>query len=126
MSRLIPYQPMHPPRKEVSFERMQEILDKHTKGVLSDTGRETTQSPVALDQARTARLEWDKPIRNRDGTGYMRTKCGKYGIDKAFVGGVPVYNAYKLNTEFCKVIGGGKKSAAEAQALCQDFADKQT
>jgi hypothetical protein len=87
------YQPMHPPRKEVSMERMQEILRKHAEPTLKvsrETIPETTQPPKPVAPP----LEWERP-KSRDQMALM-TKCGRYTCCKIVLNKRVTYECWAL------------------------------
>lgn len=59
-------------------------------------------------------LTWLEPVKNRDGTGYVKTACGQYSVAKFFVDGEPRYQAF-----FGKAALGVRKTPEEAKALCR-------
>jgi hypothetical protein len=141
MSRLVPYSPLHEPKKEVSLETMRQILAKHVakKEQLSNQAG-VAPSPDAAQRAPVAsgslpnrladppKLQWNEPVRNKDGTGYVTTVgiehregYGFFGegyiIAKCFVAGIPKYTATRLRPEWKSLIGT-KDTREEAEALC--------
>ena len=122
-----PYSPMHPSRKTVSVEEMQETLQKrcHEAAQRQQTTVETTDySEPEPEQSRpseptAAELVWKKPVRNPDGTGYQETQCRLYTVAKAFVNGIPKYTAHRRAPEWTFVLGC-RDCAEGAKALCAE------
>jgi hypothetical protein len=64
---------MHKPRKEVSSERMNEILARHAKPNVEVK----TEAPKPPE---SGTLQWDEPQKARDGVYIMRSQCKRYAI----------------------------------------------
>lgn len=133
MSRVIPYSPMHEPRKEVSMERMNQILAKHTKvEVMPDAVPEQSIRSLAehasnvvagaASAENTPRLEWEKP-KSRDQMAVV-TKCGRYSCCKIILNSRVTYECWALvpGVWFTQV-AVGLESFAKAQEIAQKHAD---
>lgn len=134
------YQPMHPPKKEVSFDRMQEILAKRSttkvevmpsdpEGQSSVAGREgeirSELAGVASAENTPPQLEW---LERTEKEPYCRrTKCGRYSIAQGFVFGKAQYQIWKLTAGSAWFIQVGKPhylSFREAMADAQADSEK--
>lgn len=114
------YQPIRPPQKQCTQEEMWATLAKHTKAEVRVHVSNETQSP----KEKSAPLEWQKPVRTGEMSGYVLTTCLKYSVSKDCVGGKPMYLAWK-----CRFDASGKRelpthlgirlSLIEAQHLCE-------
>jgi hypothetical protein len=130
MSRVIPYSPMHEPRKEVSMERMQEILAKHTvsretnAGLAERSGAGLPNQPAGFDSPAPLHppLEWEKP-KSRDQMAVV-TKCGRYSCCKIILNGRVTYECWALvpGVWFTQ-IALGLPSFDAAKAIAQKHAD---
>jgi hypothetical protein len=116
MSRLMPYQPMHKPR-EVSQERMREILSKRTNGWPTATAR-----PEILTRPKGA-LQWQRPEPGATG---VRTVCEWYSCCKVMLDGKWVYEVWKREplTSGMKQLACGLASFDEGKRVAQADADK--
>lgn len=124
----MPYQPMHPPEKHVSHDRMNEILAKRTNGVLPTC--ESVQPLQFLPHVQP--LEWGKPIPTGIEAGtasaYILSACGRYSVTKDISGDSVSYSAWRRlpdlpgsNGRAYKQIGvplGCSTMADAAKALC--------
>jgi hypothetical protein len=100
---------MGKPRKHVTHEQMKEILERRVREASGRHQDPATTIPEVL--------LWDKPVRNPDGTGYQKTSCRRYSIEKSFVCGTPRYGAFKG-----KSVIECRDTADEARAVCErDF-----
>lgn len=108
-----PYSPMHEP-KDVSFERMQEILAKH--------GQLPLPKPPEIKP--TVLLEWERPTSAAQMGLY--TTCKRYTCAKVVVAGKPMYEVYRLapQSEWYACIGAGLQSFEQAKAVAQRDFDK--
>jgi hypothetical protein len=118
MSRQIPYQPMGPPRKEVSIEQMQAILAKRTGSKVELQTQTVAQPP----KAELPKLEWEKPT-SRDQMALM-TKCGRYSCCKIVLNQRVTYECWALvpGVWFTQ-IAIGLPSFDAAKAVAQKHAD---
>jgi hypothetical protein len=126
MSRQIPYSPMHPPKKEVSLQRMHEILAKHVAKKEQLTQQQTVAQTPKAEPA--PKIVWQDPVKHPDGTGYMLSEGLRYvdgkltgegwTVAKAFVGKRARYTAHRVRPEWSYAIGC-RDTAAEAQKLCE-------
>jgi hypothetical protein len=120
------YQPMHPPAKEVSQEEMWTKIAKHTRGYVQ-------VSPVVASPKERSALEWLKPVRTGERSGYVQTVCGRYSISKDVVGPEIIYTAWrrvpgairgaKPYKEMPIHLGVSMKRE-KAEELCQTDADR--
>lgn len=119
------YAPMHGPRKEVSQERMNEILAKHVKGAPKPA---ITVVEAPRPPERAAALVWAKPVRtSQEGHGYQQTVCHRFVIAKVRMNAEWVYTASMRRkapdgSDFPAQVLGSRKTPQEAQALCQEAA----
>lgn len=83
------YQPMHAPRKEVSHERMAEILAKHKPKIEVRPAEHISTACVAAGAASAENtlppLKWQKV-----NDWLMRTECGRYRCRKYIPGEVRI------------------------------------
>ena len=82
-----PYSPMHSP-KDVSFDRMREILERHVPGGFK-AGQSPKAKPLEADVPRGT-LKW-----KRVDTMAMESEDGLYRVVKIVLGGKPEYELYK-------------------------------
>jgi hypothetical protein len=113
------YQPMRPPQKHVSFDRMAEILSKHTQpkvqAVLVSGG--VPRCPAVL--------EWQKPVITSPGSANQKSVDGRYRIDKIVSQTIVQYTVWRLSEVqgvLHKRLGCVEESPA-ARALAQTDAD---
>lgn len=93
MSREFVYQPMGV-RKEVSSERMNEILEKHAQRTGTATpAKVQTVVEVPAPACVQSGLEWCKPEKGATG---VRTVCGRYSCSKITVSGKVTYEVWRL------------------------------
>jgi hypothetical protein len=120
MSRPIPYSPMHEPRKEVSFERMQQILARRTSPQVELQAEPAGETPQA--ESPTVPLEWEKP-KSRDQMALL-TKCGRYSCCKIVLNKRVTYECWALvpGVWFTQ-IALGLPSFDAAKAVAQKHAD---
>jgi hypothetical protein len=124
MRREFIYQPMGV-RKEVSFDQMTQVLEKHAQ---------RTGIPVPPPKAQTvvenpsppcvqSGLEWCKPEKGATG---VRTVCGRYSCSKVTVSGKQTYEVWRLvPNHWFKQIAIGLDSFETAKRVAdEDF--KQT
>lgn len=116
MSPQAPYVPMHAPQKHVSQEEMWEKLAKHAKPQVSVKPLPAGQSPKEKSA-----LEWEKPVRTGERSGYVRTVCGRYSITKDVSGDSVTYSAWRRASDKRSVpVNLGCRSDREsATALCE-------
>lgn len=107
MGRLTPYQPIHPPKKQVSDEQMWAILERNSKPKV-----EVVQSPQAKPPEL---LTWTKPVAgSSDGSAHIDSACGRFRIERR----KGTYYAMTNGPEFRFELGR-KTTADEAKALCE-------
>lgn len=122
----MPYQPMHPPEKHVSIDRMNEILAKRTNGVLPTC--ESVQPLQFLPHVQP--LEWEPPVwtNSQKTAGFIREVRGRYSISKDADATGGTYSAWKCLPDTLRngkpwkempVHLGVTMSKDEAAALCQ-------
>lgn len=126
MSRYQPYQPMGPPRKEVSQERMLEILAKHGA---QRTAVEVRTTPAPPDNRATQILVWSEPRKDTQNLWIILSKCERYSIH-AIRGGVGLpwrYEALRRTPNWNNVLAPGRllTSKEEAVKLCEEHARAQ-
>lgn len=94
MSREFVYQPMGV-RKEVSPERMNEILEKHAQRTGTSVPQPKAQAVVENPPAPGVQsgLEWCKPEKGATG---VRTVCGRYSCSKVTINGKATYEVWRL------------------------------
>jgi hypothetical protein len=118
MGRITPYQPMHEPRREVSLDRMHQILAKR-----SGAQPEVSREPVApAPNTELPKLEWAKPEQ-----WFCKTTCGRYSVAKCMVGTKATYQCWKLTpgSAWFLMIGTTVYTFADAQAIAQADSEKQ-
>jgi hypothetical protein len=104
MSALMPYSPLHAPEKHVSQEDMWKTLSKNAK---------TEAKPVPL--------QWEKPVRTGDRSGYMLEVHGRYSITKDANETGVTYTAWRRATRtHAEVNLGCVMKREEAETLCQE------
>jgi hypothetical protein len=129
MGRITPYSPMHEPRKEVSLQTMHEILARHVaKKEQLEARAQVEPTPKAESKPK---IEWQEPVKNSDGTGYILSSGLSYTdgklmgegwtVAKSFVKDKRRYTAHRVRQEWSYTIGC-KDTADEAKALCEESA----
>jgi len=109
-----PYQPMRKPQKDVSQQRMFDILAKHSPIPVK------TPQVGETPKAELPPLEWQTPVRTGELAGYVLSADGGFSVDKSPVKGVPMYSAWKRKQPAHESIPlGVRLSLAEAQHLCE-------
>lgn len=116
MSPQAPYVPMHAPQKHVTQEEMWEKLAKHAKPQVSVKPLPAGQSPKEKFA-----LEWEKPVRTGERSGYMLETLGRYSISKDANATEVTYTAWRRATtrDHVAVNLGCAMKREEAEALCQ-------
>jgi hypothetical protein len=108
VSRVTPYQPMGQPQKQVTQDRMQEILSQNSS--------KATQS---RNEKSSLRIDWQQPVwTNAEKTaGYIISACERFMVDRY----QDSYNAYERATRSRphSLPLGNARSADDAKALCQ-------
>lgn len=117
----MPYSPMHGPRKNVTQEDMWETLKRHLPpdSPLRDAGREA-RTPKAEPAVALPPIEWQKPVRTGENSGYLLSQCGHFSISKDSVRGKPMYSAWRLIPDQPGQLIGIRLTRAEAERLCED------
>jgi hypothetical protein len=106
---------MHPPQKDVSQEDMWKVLEKH-----GGTRPKEGQTPKAELRKTLPRLEWDKPVKTGENSGYLLSLCGLFSISKDSVKGVAMYTAWRRRQgETPERMLGIRDHLAEAKHLCE-------
>ena len=111
---VIPYCPMGPSRKEVSVERMNEILAKRTGAINKDSNIKTErvvqaesanvdERVINRDSAMTEErslqpevLQWEIP---KSDSHVVTTTCGRYTCSKVWVMGKVQYEIWRLASD---------------------------
>ena len=126
------YVPLHPPQKDVSFERMQEILRKHTPiAAQSPTEKSgvkvwpaASEKPAEPPRPRSRTpLQWQKPEAGSTG---VRTVCEWYSCCKVQLAGVWQYEVWTREplTGGMKQLAVGLTDWRDARKVAQADADK--
>jgi hypothetical protein len=104
MSALMPYSPLHAPDKHVSQEDMWKTLSKNAK-----------------TEAKPQPLQWEKPVRTGDLSGYMLEVHGRYSITRDADAAGVTYTAWRRATRtHAEVNLGCVMKREEAERLCQE------
>lgn len=126
------YDPMLNPRKEVSEDRMREILEKRCREaghVRIDPPDPAREGPTDKDIARPPErvptvLVWQQPVRTtKDGQGYQRAVGNRYVVSK-----VRVMEKFRYTASLCHADEspatplGSYDTAEEARARCESEA----
>lgn len=119
MSRYVPYQPMHGPKKEVSQERMLEILAKHSAAKVS-----VEIKPAGPDVAPTPGLVWQEPRKDTPNLWISLSKCERYSIHatRGKPGEPWRYEALRRTPNGNNVLAPSLASKAEAVRICEEHA----
>jgi hypothetical protein len=128
MGRIQPYSPLHEPQKVVTQEDMWTTLARHVpEGSLKPP--QATQSP----KEKSVPLEWHKPVRTGERSGYVLTACGRYSITKDAHGEAVTYSAWKRLPDTIRdgrpykempIPLGVFKIRADAEAICRIDAEQ--
>lgn len=127
MSREMPFQPMGPRPKVASEAEVQAMLAKlnarQAGPKVPETGVNQPSEPIKTDIPPVATvLAWEKPVRNADGTGHVKTKDGRYCVCKVQLNGRMTYELWSTlpTWQFQMAVGlesfEKAKEAAEAHA----------
>lgn len=116
------YQPMHPPHKPVSHDRMQEILRKHAKAEVKAWPSASESAPPPPPPRPKTILQWQKPEPGATG---VRTVCEWYSCCKVMLDGKWVYEVWTREplTSGMKNLAMGLASFEEGQKIAQADAD---
>jgi len=126
------YQPMHPPQKQVSQERMHEILARRSGKAQSPQAKadadvwpkapHETRLPPTPPRA-TGPLQWQKPAAGSMG---VRTVCEWYSCCKAMVDGEWEYEVWTREplTGGMKQLAVGLASFEDGKRVAQEDADR--
>jgi len=128
MSQKHGYQPLHEPAKYVSFDRMQEILARHSQPK-EEVMQPATDSKSIPDDAGAAsaentpeRLEWVKPASPLESL--ITTKCGRFRCRKTnYTGDWRYQMEIYVENLWWYDVGVSLSSFKEIQALAQKHAD---
>lgn len=119
MTRLMPYQPMKRPGKDITQEDMWKTLARHAKPEVDVQVQPAAQSPKEKSA-----LHWNEPIwtspHGPNGAGYRETVCGRFTISKDAHELGFSYTAWKREAQFPPTSLGVKATAKEAMKLCED------
>jgi len=119
----VAYSPMHPPQKVVTQEDMWKTLAKHVPQT-SVKLPPAAQSP----KEKAAPLEWHKPVRTGERSGFVQTVCGRFSISKDASGEEVSYTAWRRMPDTMRdgrpykempVHLGVFKARADAEAICR-------
>lgn len=116
MSTATPYVPFDRP-KVASEAEIQRMLARMKEGPRAAA----PPPPVTADDRRSpplSAIDWDKPVRRADGTGYCLSKCGGWSVTKVSVAGQFKYQAWRIRQEW-KFCLGTKDTFDGAKALCK-------
>jgi hypothetical protein len=131
MSREMPYNPMGPRPKVASEAEVQAMLAKlkarqeAPARETQETGAKTSLEPAKTDIPPVARcLEWDKPVRNKDGTGHVKTTNGRYCVCKVQLNGRMTYELWSLLPTWQFQMEVGLESFEKAKEMAETHARK--
>lgn len=123
MSRRVqPYVPMHAPRKEVTFEEMQEILARHVERAARKASVEVIPAMPAAGGPLEPRpeapdLEWEKPEKY-----HVYSKCRQYSVAKTYVYGMARYTVWAFipDAQWFIQVGPCVDSFAKAKEIANE------
>jgi hypothetical protein len=107
---------MHAAQKQVSMEDMWATLESHP-GCHRPT---VVQTPKAESAIALPPLDWDKPVKTGENSGYLLSLCGLFSISKDSVKGVAMYTAWRRRQgEIPERMLGIRDHLDEAKHICE-------